>query len=62
MKQLKTSRLNTHFIVSIEFLEYGYYYHHGDRTPCVSIDNIEAAPHELLGLIRIDNAVTKFFF
>ena len=62
MKQFKQDRLNIVFNVSIDCLEYGYYYHHGDRTPCVSIDNIEAAPHELLGLIRIDNAVTKYLF
>ena len=62
MKQLKQYRLNTVFNVSIDFLEYGYYYHHCDWFPCISIDNIEATPHELLGLIRIDNAVTKYIF
>ena len=61
MKQLKQYRLNTVYNVSLEFLEYGYYYLHGDKTPSISIDNIEATPHELLGLIRIDNAVTKYF-
>ena len=62
MKQLKQYRLNTVYNVSLEFLEYGYYYLHGEKTPSISIDNIEATPHELLGLIRIDHAVTKRCF
>ena len=61
MRQLEQYRLNTVYNVSLECLEYGYYNLHGDKTPSISIDNIEAAPHELLGLIRIDNAVTSFF-
>ena len=60
MKQLKPYRLDTVYNISLEFFEYGYYYLHGYKTP-LSIDNIEAAPHELLGLIRIDNVVTQYF-
>ena len=56
MKQLKQYRLNTVFNVSIDFFKYGYYYYHGEKTPCIS-DNIEATPHELLGLIRINEAL-----
>ena len=62
MRPLKQYRINTVYNVSLEFVEYGYYYFHGEKTPCISIDNIEAAPHEILGLIRIDNVVTKYFF
>ena len=35
MKQLKTYRLNTVFIVLLKFLEYGYYEFGGVRTPCI---------------------------
>ena len=40
MKQLQTYRLTTVFIVSLKFLEYGYYEFGGIRTPCVNINNI----------------------
>ena len=42
MKQLKTYRLNTVFIVSIDFLDYGYYEFGGVRRPCIDINNINA--------------------
>ena len=48
MKQLKTYRLNTVFIVSLEFLEYGHYEFGefgGIRTPCINIHNINATPY-----------------
>ena len=35
IKQLKTYRLNTHFIVSLEFLEHGYFEFGGVLTPCI---------------------------
>ena len=62
MKQLKQYRLNTVFNVSIDFLEYGYYYLHGDKTPCITIENINATPYEILELIKIDEAVIKYLF
>lgn len=54
MKQLKTYRLNTHFIVSIEFLEYGYYDFGGVRTPCIDLNSINATSYEILCLINTD--------
>ena len=54
MKQLKTYRLNTVFIVSIEFLEYGYYNFGGVRTPCIDLNNIDATSYEILCLINND--------
>ena len=56
-KQLKTYRLNTVFIVSLKFLEHGYYEFGefgefgGIRTPCISINNINSTPYEILCLI-----------
>ena len=44
MKQLKTYRLHTVFIVSLEFLEYGYYEFGGARTPSIDLNNINATP------------------
>ena len=52
MRQLKTYRLNIAFIVSLEFLEYGYYEFGGVRTPSIYIDNINATPQEILCLIH----------
>ena len=52
MRQLKTYRLNTVFIVSLEFLEYGYYEFGGVRTMSVGIHNINATPQEILCLIN----------
>lgn len=54
MKQLKTYRLNTHFIVSIEFLEYGYYDFGGVRTPCIDLNSINATSYEILCLINTE--------
>ena len=54
MKQLKTYRLNTVFIVSLEFLEYGYYEFGefgGIITPYININNINSTPYEILCLI-----------
>ena len=39
MNQLKSYRLNTVFIVSIEFLKYGYYDFGGVRTQCINLHN-----------------------
>ena len=47
MKQLKTYRLNIVFIVSLEFLEHGYYEFGGTRTACVDNRNINATYHEI---------------
>ena len=58
VKQLKAYRLNTVFIVSLEFLEYGYYDvgEFGElgciRTPCVNICNINSTPYEILFKIQ----------
>ena len=46
MKQLKTYRLNTVFIVSLELLEHGYYEFGGIRTAWVDINNINASSYE----------------
>ena len=57
MKQLKTYRLNTVLIVSLQFLEYGCY-EFGDfgefcgiRTPCFNTNTINSTPYEILCLI-----------
>ena len=42
MKQLNTYRINTIFVVSLKFLEYGYYEFGGARTPCINTNNIDA--------------------
>ena len=52
IRQLKTYRLNTHFIVSTEFLEHGYYEFGGVRTPCIDIHSIDATSYEILCLIN----------
>ena len=52
MKQLKTYRTNIVFIVSLEFLEYGYYEFGGVRTPCININNINSTSYEILCLIN----------
>ena len=62
MRQLKQYRINTVFNVYIDVLEYGYYYHHGLRTPCINIDNINAKPTDILSLILFDNAVLSLDF
>ena len=54
MKQLKAYRLNTVFIVSIKFLENGYYDFGGVRTPCIDINNINATSYEILCLMNTD--------
>ena len=54
MKQLKTYRLNIVFIVSLEFLEYGYYEFGGVGTPCINTNNIDATSYEILCLINSD--------
>ena len=54
IKQLKTYRLNTHFIVSLEFLEHGYFEFGGIRTPCININNINSTSYEILCLINND--------
>ena len=54
MNQLKTYRLNTVFIVSIEFLEHGYYNVGGIRTPCIDLNSINATSYEILCLINTD--------
>jgi len=54
MKQLKTYRVNIVFLVSLEFLEYGYFAFGGVRTPCIDINNIDATSYELLCLINND--------
>ena len=54
VKQLKTYILSTVFIVSLEFLEYGYYEFGefgGIITPSINIDNINSTPYEILCLI-----------
>ena len=54
IKQLKTYRLNTHFIVSLEFLEHGYFEFGGIRTPCININNINSTSYEILCLINTE--------
>ena len=54
MKQLKTYRLNTAFIFSIECLEYGYYDFGGVRTKCIDLNRINATSKEILCLINTD--------
>ena len=54
MKQLKTYRLDTVFVVSLELLEHGYYEFGGVRTPCIKTYNIDATSYEILCLINRD--------
>ena len=54
MKQIKTYRVNTVFLVSLEFLEYGYFEFGGVRTPCININNIDATSYGILCLINND--------
>ena len=53
MKQLKTYRVNIVCIVSLEFLEYGYFEVGGVRTPCININDIKTS-YAILGLINND--------
>ena len=54
MKQLTTYKVNIAFLVSLEFLEYGYFEFGGVRTPCININNIDATSCEMLCLINND--------
>ena len=54
MKQIKTYIVNTVFLVSLKFLEYGYFEFGGVRTPCIDINNIDATSYEILCLINND--------
>ena len=54
MSQLKTYRINCYFIVSIEFLENGYYEFGNMRTPCINLNSIDATSYEILSLINAD--------
>ena len=54
MKQLKTYRLNTVFIVSIDFLDHGYFDFGGVRTRSIDLNNIHATSYEILCLIHYD--------
>ena len=63
MKQLKTYRINTLFIVSLKFLEYGYYEFGGVRTACIDINSFNVTSHEIRCLINNDykiNWVSRF--
>ena len=54
MRQLKTYRLNTVFIVSLEFVEHGYVEIEGVRIPCIDINSIDASSYQILCLINND--------
>ena len=54
MYQLKTYRINCYFIVSIDFLENGYYEFGHLRTKCIDINCIDATSYEILSLINAD--------
>ena len=54
MNQLKTYRVNIALLVSLKFLEYGYFGFGGVRLPCIDINNIDAASYEILCLINND--------
>ena len=54
MNQLKTYRINCYFIVSIDFLENGYYEFGNLRTPCINLNSIDATSYEILSLINAD--------
>ena len=55
MDQLKLYRLNTVFVVSLDFLKRGYYSFGGVRTPCIYINNIDALSCDKISLINYDN-------
>ena len=55
MYKLKTYRINCCFIVSIDFLENGYYEFGQLRTKCMDINYIDATSYEILSLINADN-------
>jgi hypothetical protein len=54
MKQLETYMFSTVFIVSLEFLEYGYCDFGDVRTASINIDNIDATSSEIRCLIHND--------
>ena len=54
MKQLKTYKLNTVFIVSLDFLEYGYFDVGGVRTPCFDFNSIDATSYQTRCLMNND--------
>ena len=60
MKQSQTYRLHTVFIVSVEFLEYGYYEPHCVRIPSNNNDNINATSQEILCLISNDRNTISY--
>ena len=55
MRQLITYRVNTVFIVSLKFLEYGYFDFGGVRTPCIDINNTDATLYQILCLKNNDS-------
>lgn len=54
MDQLKLYRLNTVFVVSLDFLKRGYYSFGGVRTPCIDINDIDALSCDIISLINYD--------
>ena len=60
MRQVKAYRLNIVFIVSLEFLECGYYEFGGVRTMSIDINNINATPQEVLCVIS-NNSDTRTY-
>ena len=51
MKQLKTCKVNTAFLVSLEFLEHGYFEFGSVRLPCIDINDIDSPPFEIFCVI-----------
>ena len=59
MSQLKTYRINCYSIVSIDFLENGYYHFGHIRSKCIDINYIDATPYEILSIINVDNKFVR---
>ena len=54
MDQLKLDRLNTVFVVSLDFMKRGCYNFGGVKTPCIDINNIDALSGGIISLINYD--------
>ena len=60
MDQLKLYRLNTVFVVSLDFLKRGYYSFGGVRSSCIDINNIDALSGDIISLINYDYCNRRF--
>ena len=55
MVQLRTYRLHTRYLVSVDFLKYGYYSFGEYRVASIDINNIDALSGDIVNLIKSDS-------